>query len=491
MAFGVKVKLEVDQKSAKQIRGNIQEAIENATQNSPIKIRHLSVELGKQEAQRISKQLESAVASTDLKIKIGKFDVSQPLADLKKELTNMLSGLSVTGLKDILGTDGVDEAYNSAAQAANKLADAQEKSRQKATETKAALQEIKVLQASLSQTIRKSSKIEDGDTAAALLESYKALSAEIARVKELEGEEQRAAIANLTTEITQIRNVTAAKLAEEEATRRQTKANQQAASQSVQSAAQEANLARRVVSTREQISKWIENNTKAYANNREEVDLMLDALKDESSVTKEVLSGVLLQFEMVKERAIETGDAGKGVFEKLKEGWEKLGGWSIVTKSLQTIINSLKSMVSVVQELDSAMTELKKVTDLTDASYTRFMSSAAQMAKGVGATMADTINSVADFSRLGYDLNDATALAEAALIYKNVGDGITDVSVATESLISTIKAFGYEASEAMSIVDAFNEVGKFLPLKNYIGQILEADKTEQRLWDNTNIAENA
>lgn len=50
-------------------------------------------------------------------------------------------------------------------------------------------------------------------------------------------------------------------------------------------------------------------------------------------------------------------------------------------------------------------------------------------------------------------------MAESSLIYANVGDGITDVSQATESMISTIKAFGIEAENSMQIVDKFNEVG--------------------------------
>ena len=44
-------------------------------------------------------------------------------------------------------------------------------------------------------------------------------------------------------------------------------------------------------------------------------------------------------------------------------------------------------------------------------------------------------------------------------MYKNVGDGIEDISQASESIISTMKAFGIEANNSMSIVDRFNEVG--------------------------------
>lgn len=82
------------------------------------------------------------------------------------------------------------------------------------------------------------------------------------------------------------------------------------------------------------------------------------------------------------------------------------------------------------------------------------------------------------FARLGYDAQDALSLAESALVYKNVGDGIDDVAQATESIISTMKAFRIEAEDSMSVVDQFNEVGKLLPMpvvtrclaECYIGQ---------------------
>lgn len=43
-------------------------------------------------------------------------------------------------------------------------------------------------------------------------------------------------------------------------------------------------------------------------------------------------------------------------------------------------------------------------------------------------------------------------------MYKNVGDGIDDVAQASESIISTMKAFNIEAADSMGIVDKFNEI---------------------------------
>ena len=50
-------------------------------------------------------------------------------------------------------------------------------------------------------------------------------------------------------------------------------------------------------------------------------------------------------------------------------------------------------------------------------------------------------------------------MAEAAIVYKNVADGLDTVDEATESIISTMKAFGIEADEVMGIIDRYNEVG--------------------------------
>ena len=117
-----------------------------------------------------------------------------------------------------------------------------------------------------------------------------------------------------------------------------------------------------------------------------------------------------------------------------------------------------RKMVEVVTEVDVAMTELKKVTDEADSTYTRFLKNAKDRAHGLGATVAETVNATADFSRLGHDLDDASSLADAAIVYKNVADGIDDISEASASIVSTMQAFKVEAKDAMSLVDKFNEV---------------------------------
>lgn len=130
------------------------------------------------------------------------------------------------------------------------------------------------------------------------------------------------------------------------------------------------------------------------------------------------------------------------------------------TAAIGTLRNILREAYQNVLDIDKAMTELRKVTNETERTYEAFGQTAANVAQRVGSSVADAINSTADFARLGFDLDQSTALAEAAMVYKNVGDGIEDINEASESIISTIKAFNdIDANDAMSIIDKFNEVG--------------------------------
>lgn len=143
--------------------------------------------------------------------------------------------------------------------------------------------------------------------------------------------------------------------------------------------------------------------------------------------------------------------------------FKKLFETNIKSQFASQVINmvqqGLRQIYQNVVNIDSAMTELKKVTDETDNTYDAFLDDAGTRAKNLGASISDIVTASADFARLGYNLKDSKELADAAVLYQHVGDGISSVNDASESIISTMKAFGVEAKDVTSIVDKFNEVG--------------------------------
>lgn len=234
------------------------------------------------------------------------------------------------------------------------------------------------------------------------------------------------------------------------------------------------------------IELWTSNNPKAYADMKTQIDAWINALKSGKAVADGTLNSIAEGFKNASTQAKLAGTTGKTFFQSLEAGWKKFGGWSLVSRSFMMVIRGFKNAVTAVKEVDAAMTELRKVTDLTEQGYAKLYEKMTSMATTVGSKLSDTINSVADFSRLGYDAETALKLSEAALTYFNVGDGIDSISTATESLISTIKAFGIEAENAMTIVDMFNEVGNHFAISSSgIGDALKRSAAALAVAGNT------
>lgn len=144
-----------------------------------------------------------------------------------------------------------------------------------------------------------------------------------------------------------------------------------------------------------------------------------------------------------------------GLKSDLLGGAKKIAGMYL---DFNDFIRYFKEGVNVVKEIDAAMVELRKVTDETETTYRNFMNTAATTAEKIGSTMIDVIKSTADFSRLGYGLEEATQMAESAQVLMNVSE-FDNIEDATDTLISAMQAFRYSADESMHVVDVMNIIG--------------------------------
>lgn len=146
-----------------------------------------------------------------------------------------------------------------------------------------------------------------------------------------------------------------------------------------------------------------------------------------------------------------TLDKGAGVVEKvtvaLREGtnqlyayqtgtkdvsssWQKLGSelsggikkLAVMYLSFHDIIRYVRQGLKYVKEIDLALTELKKVTDETDATYRKFLGTASDISSVIGSTISDFTDATAAFARLGYSITESTEMAKTAIVYKNVAD---------------------------------------------------------------------
>ncbi len=209
------------------------------------------------------------------------------------------------------------------------------------------------------------------------------------------------------------------------------------------------------------VDVWLKKNSAATEKFGE---AMLKLKRQAENCDRVTLNHLESQFKKLDNAADKAGVKMMSLGDQIKSKFKEYSAYFSVAEVFMWVEQGLRSMFEQVKLIDSAMTELKKVTDETDETYNNFLTNTASRAKEIGTTIDGLVSSTADFARLGYEFADAQGLAEVANIYAVVGDDIDNIESATESLISTLTAFKKEANGlsssdfAMNVVDKMNEV---------------------------------
>lgn len=206
---------------------------------------------------------------------------------------------------------------------------------------------------------------------------------------------------------------------------------------------------------------WLKNNSKAakeYGDRlREVADLQKTASNDELKMYTKQANDLISE-------AKSKGLTGKSGIESIKNTFKTAGRFVSVYSFLNRIPHVVGQIANEVIKVDSAMTELRKVSsDSEDLQITNYFERATESAKKYGAQISEVINSAADWKRLGYSVADATKLADTTTLLEKVGDNMTQESSAS-GLISTLKGFQKTADEAQKIVDAANAISNTQPI---------------------------
>ena len=237
------------------------------------------------------------------------------------------------------------------------------------------------------------------------------------------------------------------------------------------------------------IDAWLTKNSAAA---KKFESRLLELRAQAQNCDRTTLNHLEAELKQIDKEAEAAGLKMQTMGDRLKTQFQKYSSYLSVASLFMYGGQALRNMFEQIKLIDSAMTELKKVTDETDESYNRFLTNAASRAREIGTTIDGLVQSTADFARLGYSFKDSQGLAEVANIYAVVGDDIDNVEQATESLISTLTAFKDEAGDlsnsdfALSIVDKMNEVANnFAISSGGIGDALQRSASSMMAANNT------
>lgn len=131
--------------------------------------------------------------------------------------------------------------------------------------------------------------------------------------------------------------------------------------------------------------------------------------------------------------------------------------YNTVTQFFNTVSNGIKDMINQVKELDDALVELQKVTDLEGKSLERFIDDAYEAGRTVAKTGTEMIGAATAFAKAGYK-DEALQLGTIAAMYTNIADEEISAADAADMIIAQMKAFNITAQDSMHIIDAINEV---------------------------------
>lgn len=162
--------------------------------------------------------------------------------------------------------------------------------------------------------------------------------------------------------------------------------------------------------------------------------------------------------------ASKCGATTETLSQKLSRLFKEHFQTAIAMAGVAMVKQGLREVYDNVVGIDTSMTNLKKVTNETESAYSSFLSSASSQARELGASISDVIDSTAEWSRLGYTLDESQELAKWSTVLSNIGDGIDSASDAASYLVSILKGFRMEADEVEHVVNVLNSVGNNEPI---------------------------
>ncbi|WP_371297382.1 phage tail tape measure protein [Ruminococcus sp.] len=207
---------------------------------------------------------------------------------------------------------------------------------------------------------------------------------------------------------------------------------------------------------------WLNNNSRAAKKYKEILEDL--AAKQRSASTLDELRQYNKEVNSVISEAKAQGLTGKSWFSDAKRAFGQIFQFAGMYGMIQNVAFEVpKQMLTAVKNVNTAQIELTKVSDATETQLSNYWDQASVSAKKYGATISDVISSTADWSRLGYNLNEAKELSDATTLIQKVGDNMTQQS-SSEGMISVLKGFKMQANQAESIVDKVNKVANTQPI---------------------------
>lgn len=250
------------------------------------------------------------------------------------------------------------------------------------------------------------------------------------------------------------------------------------------------NLASSKAALSTRMDAWLRDNSAAAGQFGSQIRQLQAELQ---TCDKQRLGGIRSEFEALTNQARMAGKATLSLTDKLKKQFSSLSVYFSASMMITRAITAIRSMYNNVVEVNTAMTELYRVTDLTAQKYDEMYDRMTSSAKEYGVVLSDIINSTASWVRLGFSPDESMRLAEITSMYQHVTD--LDEATAVENLVTAYKGFqdqllelydGDSTAAVEYIADVFDKLGNEYALAaDDVGEALTRSASALSLAGNT------
>lgn len=137
----------------------------------------------------------------------------------------------------------------------------------------------------------------------------------------------------------------------------------------------------------------------------------------------------------------------------------KVAEFQIITKILNLATSAMSEAISTVKEYDDALTEFKKVSDLSGESLDEYTEKLGKLGGEVARTRTEMVASATEFKKSGFSDEDSAQLAKISEMYRNTADEAISSAESAGFIVSQMKAYNNETEGfAQHTIDAINNV---------------------------------
>lgn len=145
-----------------------------------------------------------------------------------------------------------------------------------------------------------------------------------------------------------------------------------------------------------------------------------------------------------------------GLFGALSVALQRVPLWLVATTAIYAPLRGIQDMTTRVIELDTAMTELRRVMDAPNYQFNEMLDQSIVKVTELGGLLKDYLVLVNEFARMGYDNIESLDMSNTAQVLTNISD--LEAKESVDSLVAAMTAFNIEAENSISIADKLNEV---------------------------------